>query len=520
MADLEYILSLMKNRILLTFLSVVFFNKFSLADNFKDALDSVRAEAVAQQKYFHGLSQEYYEEAISTLGNDKILKNALLKNPVGMDIYDGYCHALDSYYFWSALKHVSDLMATEYDKLLGENKSQSLPIQWALGFWLEQVSRAGAIAYSDISSEMQVMILSGHKLKDKGKYQQVVQILNYVTALNLKRPDSHSHMSLKLEQIKSTLKLEFGDKKLYRQFFIDFQAMHCLFNTLRPFYVLETPISAQQPTDLTSLNDKWVDLIAKEVSLRFKRDTLRKVSMLTIDQRADEIKIMLKLLDLFEPIFRDKVKRALDNQKKRLKAKEKNRLAQAEVQAENNDLAVEILNTPKPPIDLEQKEERSVSLSEVEEKSQSDEDLGEDNMPSISYVDWVETQRRLSLAKKQVGKDSFKETPKDLPTVFLSGGAEKIYRSAMGLGSFATTNRDLKDFLRQVGGSFVKCSGPHSDPKIALPNFSQEFNEKFLIDKMHLMHSGREIFPISRLQIHLKRMIERAGLSAVVELDS
>lgn len=494
--------------------------------SFLEVLESARAEAEAQQLFFQGLSEEYRIETISLVGKANSINDTnwkrILEGGSKIVSAEHYRYALDSHYIWLAFKKTIDFIITEYNKLQGseENKYQSSAIQWAIWFLLEQSGRAGAIAYADMLPGLDSLIINGHHIKNKNAYEAVKILLGQTVIDCRLDPESQAHMNLDLGLVSSVLYNEFADLKIYKADFLDYKAMHSFYNLLKPYYLNSHPISGQFPVSLGSLADKWTDIVSLDTLPRVLRDYQKLCKKLGTEQKLDEKFQIQKLLSPFELEFKEKLirdKKTKENQKKKAKAKrQKDRKAQAlALELAAASVQEELQNEPE----IEEPEQKTARPNYfVEENKRAV--LEDHGLEYMSYTDWVNKERQLSLAKKTAAKPDNKPLSLERNMTSLSGGALKIYKTAMGLGSSQTTNQDLKEFLNQVGGSFVKCSGPHSDIKIALPNYNIEATNEILVDKMHLMHSGSEEFPVKRLQIHLRRMIERSGLPLVINKEN
>lgn len=502
-----------KSNLIYLWLAIQLLAGGSIADHFDDVLHSIRAEAQAQQIYFEILSDEYVTDSSSLLTTPEHELSLKQKKEL-VEMVNSYYMALNSHHFWLVLRDSLDIILAknkELEALTTRPSHEFLSSQNALEFLLEQLSRAGLVSFSDLveaydqmAGRHQQMPRNIDTIKLALSCTRICAHLGKIGRENKEQPDANAHMNTDIDDLARLFKTALGSTDMYRVFFIDYKALHSVFNSLKPFYK-STPIKGQGKIDFRKDRTKWGDLIGQAVEARARIDSQNFLFDLGKHQRSDREKLMPELLKLFKPQFLEKVKRVKENYKKRKKAQEKSRMVLVEVEKEsaNQDQAE---NDPVAPPVPEQKTEPA-----DEEKGLSFDD---EDLPFASYTDWTRDQRALSAAKKEASA-----TASSIKKIRLSEGAAKVYRTALGLGSYQVTNRDLQEFLADVGGGFVKCSGPHSDRKIALPNFSQKATQDLLVGKMHLMHSGSDTYPISRLRRYLGRMIRSAGLDQAIALD-
>lgn len=396
-----------------------------------------------------------------------------------------------------------------------------------------------------------------------------------------KDPKSNPHLDLNIDDITRKYEPLFKGFEAYRRYFMDFKSLFSIYHYLYPFYTGKESIECFPLIDLEKVQNRWVDQIARLTFKYLSTDTdtqrfLRRKHELSF-QREDgayplegnfiapkdvENQWLMDQLSAIEGNFSQWVDLDLEARRKNIKnRKKKERKKRNKATEKQARLATSKTVTEEPSEFRLSPGESLPAISEVEDQDQiknaraelsldsvkddalhleakpefkkTSSALGTSTLPvefedeeyGISYQEYaslIKSEKQRTLEKVQEAKasaSSSKVEDSQSSQIILTGGAARIYLVAMGLDHSKVRNRDLQQFLNQVGGYFVKCSGRHSDPKIALPNFNENATNPFWVDKMHLMHSGAEHFPISRLRTHLNRMIIESGLYRFVKVE-
>lgn len=514
------------------------------ASDFKSALISLKAEALAEESYFKGLVEEYRQEC---------QQNIQISETQMIAAYSPQARAGEaqqSQVLWSAFAKNLDLMLTEYEKLPQNSQTELYKtdaMQNAIGFLLAQVSRAANVAFNDLVFQVKAegnKKLETLRLKNFAEYisssfsiKQMCKTIRQVNEDQHLTPENHHHLSFDISEISQAFHDEFSDLALYRTFFLDFKSLYAFYNYLSKYYLGSVP--QQLKPEFPHAKNKWVDKINLEIDTKAVINqvaNVRRLNLLaahheryplegTFILKPEKIAPLVdKLVNMMSSDFlkevaeaRQTIRKHIENQKKKAakKRREAKKLALAalEAAAENapeTETTLEVVEeNDKTPEAFEQKAEEKT----VEAADALDIKLDIDGNTYFDFTKWLQNEKNYHKTDENKGQTTAEPKTKKIR---LSGGAARIYETAMGKKSYQTTNKDLEQFLNQVGGHFVKCAGRHGDTKIALPNHNSKTSE-FWVDKMHPMHNGSATFPVSRLKIHLRRMIEITGIDKVVE---
>lgn len=520
---------IMKYKFLFSYL-LVFLSSFvttSHAGDFADTLSALKVEADANANYFLTLHDVSASKPHSSLA-------AILE--MGPAAWEKRAknfsqEARQSYYFWAAVRDLVDLIEKQLKKL-PQKQSESLykleSMQTAIEFLLIQLNRAGVIAFNDLKYNISIADADEFKPVQMAAFDKVLVNVGSLHTYMCRRPDSHPHFMVDMDAWSIDFALGMANTNIYRTFFMDFKALFNAYHLLKKFH-LSHYIPQQITTPFPQDQLKWVDIIAQadvpglpglygQKTIKPLKGSLKTIHVYHLIEDSTLLNQLIQMVGM-------KLVPSVDAEVEKFRKEKRNakkRLARAK-KAEKLEAALgeEPVGQIKTLEVLNEKSETPtcVSLSSIDPAPVVAEDT--DEVPAMSYTQWVEFQRKLSLLKREQattleGKES-PEAPNAARKIMLTGGGAQLFATAMGQGAFQVKNADLQDFLRQVGGEFIKCTGPRSDIKIALPNFSGN-GKPFLIRKMHLMHSGRETFPLPRLRLFMKRMIEEAKLDKAVEL--